>query len=264
MAGPKLKVKKRNIFGRKVKKLRAEGILPANIYGKKIKSQAIQLELKKFMPVFREVGETGLVDLLVESEKSARPVLVHNVQFHPVSDRPIHADFHQVSLTEKVKAEIPLELVGEAPAVEQKIGILIQTLNEIEVEALPTELPEKFEADISVLEKIDDMVKVGDLKVDKKVTLLTESSRLIAKIEPPTKIEEEKPPVEEEAPEEEVPAEEAPPEPAEGARPEPAEGARPEPAEGKPAKKASKKEKAADKSKEKPTQKPRKVPKKPS
>lgn len=186
--------------------------MPANIYGKKIKSQAVQLELANFLPVYKGAGETGLVDIAIEGEKAARAVLIHNVQFDPVTDQPIHADFHQVTLTEKVKAEIPVELTGESPAVEQKAGILVRLLDEIEVEALPTDLPEKIEVDLTPLEKVDDMIRISDLEFDKKkISLVGESSRVIVKIEPPAKVEEEKPSVEEEAVEaEEVPEGEAP------------------------------------------------------
>ncbi|MBN1263397.1 MAG: 50S ribosomal protein L25 [Candidatus Pacebacteria bacterium] len=201
MAKVKLVVEKREIFGRKVKKLREQGILPANIYGKKVKSQAVQLEVRQFMPVYREVGETGIVDLSLAKEKNSRPVLIHNVQFDPVTDQAIHADFHQVNLSEKVKAEIPIELIGESPAAEQKSGILVRLLDELEVEALPTDLPEKIEVDTTVLAEVGDMIKVEDLSLDKdKIRVLTDSVRLIVKIEPPTKLEQEKKVAESESP----------------------------------------------------------------
>ena len=101
MANLKLSAKPRKILGRKVKKIRREGILPANLYGKKIKSQALELPTAEFLKVFKEVGETSLVDLVINSQ--TRPVLIHNLQIHPVTDEPLHVDFHQVSLTEKTK-----------------------------------------------------------------------------------------------------------------------------------------------------------------
>lgn len=211
---PRLRAEKRQIFGRQVKKLRAEGILPANIYGKKVKSTSIKLPLKEFLPIYEQAGETSLVELKVKGEKKARAVLVHNVQLDPVSDQFIHADFHQVDLKQKVTTEVPLDLVGESPAVEEKLGILIQPLTEVEVEALPTDLPDKFELDISGLKKVDDAVVVADLKVPKKVNVLTGSQQVLVKINPLAKEEEVAPP----------PAEEAPAEEAAGkARPEPAE-----------------------------------------
>lgn len=214
------KVEKRKITGRKVKVLRREGILPANIYGKKVKSQAVQLDLKNFLPIYQEVGETGVVELKLKGETKIRSVLIHNVQLDPVTGQPLHADFYQVSLKEKVTTEIPIELVGESPAVKEKIGILIQPLSEVEVEALPTELPDKLEIDIGQLKAIDDTISVADLKVTKGVKILTGAKQILAKIEPPTKEEEVAPPpeaarpepVEGEVPPKEVPEKERPPE----------------------------------------------------
>jgi len=98
-----LTAEKRKVFGRKLKTLRREDILPANIYGKKVKSLAVQLGLKDFLPIYQLAGETGLVELKVKGEQKIRPVLIHNVQLHPVTDQPLHADFYQVDLKEKAK-----------------------------------------------------------------------------------------------------------------------------------------------------------------
>lgn len=220
-----LKVQKRKVLGRKVKKLRTEGVLPANVYGKGVKSEAIQIDSEKFTKVYQETGETGVINLKIEGEKKDRPVLIHNVQLHPVSDLPLHADFHQVSLKEKTTVEVPVELVGEAPAEKSGEGILVTLLGALEVESLPADLPEKLEADVSRLEKIDDVVRVKDIKVDeKKVKILAAENEIVAKIEPPAK-EEEAPPLEpeeaaEEAPAEEEAVEEKPQEKAEPVKPE--------------------------------------------
>ena len=181
----KLTVEKRKITGRKVKALRREGILPANIYGKKEKSLSVQLEAKSFLPVFKEVGETGLIELKVADEKEARPVLIHNVQFHPVDEIPLHVDFYQVDLKEKVTTKVPVELIGESPAVKDKIGILIQPLSEVEVEALPADLPEKIEVDISVLDEVGKTVTVADLKLGDKIEIKTHKDQVIVKAEEP-------------------------------------------------------------------------------
>lgn len=209
----KLEAENRKVTGRKVKKLRQEGLLPANIYGKKVKSLAVQVDLKSFSPIYKETGETGLVELKVKGETKARPVLIHNVQLNPVDDQPIHADFYQVDLKEKVTTEVPIELIGESPAVKEKIGILIQPLTEVEIEALPAELPDKFEVNIGELKKVGDTVTVGGLKVPKGVKVLTDVKQILAKIEPPAEEEAAPPPVEaaptEAAAEEEKPTKEA-------------------------------------------------------
>lgn len=210
MAARKLTAEERKVLGRKVKQLRRAGILPANIYGKKLKSRAVQVRLDEFQKVFGETGETGLVELKVNGE--AYPVLIHNVQLDPVGDFPLHADFLKVDLKEKVGATVPIELVGESPA-EKEGGVVVQQMHEIEVEALPTDLPEKIEVDVSALSEIDQAIKVGELKVDKtKVEVKEDPERIVVSIAPPAKEEEVAPPpaTEEAAPVEgeQAPAEE--------------------------------------------------------
>lgn len=185
----KLTVEKRKLTGRQVKKLRQEGLLPANIFGKKIKSLAVQVSLKEFLPIWEKTGETGVVEVKVSGEDKIRPVLLHNLQLDPVTDKPLHADLYQVDLKEKITSDIPIELVGEAPAVTQKVGILIQPLSEVEVEALPTDLPDQFTVDISKLEKIDDAIAVSVLKVPAGVKILTSPKQILVKIEPLAKEE---------------------------------------------------------------------------
>ncbi len=200
-----LKAKLRKQVGRKVKLLRKEGILPANIYGKKIKSESIQIGLKEFMDVYKKVGDTSLFYI------NERPVLVANIQKDPVSDMILHVDFRQVDLKEKVEARVSIELIGESPAEKQSIGTVVQYLNEIEVKALPADLPEKFEIDISTLSEVDQMVHVKDLKFDRsKIEVKTDSEEILVKVEPPQKEEVIVPPPTEVPPEGEVPAVEGP------------------------------------------------------
>jgi len=197
MNRPTIKANKRSILGRKVKKLRREGILPANIFGKGVKSQPLQLDKSEFLSVFEKTGETGLVDLVIEKQ-APRPVLISQIQFDPVTDEPLHVDFHQVNLKEKTTATVEIRLVGEAPAVEKEEGVLVQVLSEVEVEALPTQLPDHLEADISSLKAIDDAVRIKDLKVDKGVEIKAEPEEIVVKISAPVKEEEAPAPAEEE------------------------------------------------------------------
>lgn len=189
-----LKAEKRKITGRKVSTLRKQGILPANVYGKKIKSEGLQVDLKEFKKVYEEAGETGLVELAIGKE--TKPVLIHDVQLNPVSDEPIHADFLQVDLTEKVTATVPVEIEGESPAEKSGIGTVVQQLNEIEVEALPANLPDRFVIDATKLEEVDQVIKVSDLAYDKsKVEVKADLEEIVVKVEPPQKEEVIAPPV---------------------------------------------------------------------
>jgi len=202
---PVLKVEKRKLLGRKVKSLRKQGILPANVYGRKVKSLAVKGDLKEIEKVFSRAGETGLVDLIVKGEKTPRTVLLHGPQLNPITDQLIHLDFRQVDLAQKVTADIPIEVSGESPAVSHGQGILVQLLQEVEVEALPADLPEKLTIDISSLKKVGQGITVAQLIKSseintKKVTIKTGNDQLVVKIEPPAKEEEVVP--------EEVPVEE--------------------------------------------------------
>ena len=174
-----LKVEKRTVLGKQVKALRRTGILPCNIYGKDLESTAVQVPEKDFLVVFKEAGETGLVDIELGDKKT--PVLIHNMQKN-FRGKILHADFFQVNLKEKVKTMVPLEAVGEPAAVLEKIGILMNIISEVEVEALPAELPEKIEVNVEHLANINDQITVADLKVPEGVTVLTDGEQVVAKI----------------------------------------------------------------------------------
>lgn len=176
-----LEAKKRTLFGRKVKKLRAKNLIPANIFGKKIKSHAVEILQDKFIAVYREVGETGLINLVLDSV--ILPVLVKNVQVHPVTEKIIHVDFYQVDLKEKVTADVPIILVGKAGAVEQKLGVVLELLSEIEIEALPNDIPKNITVDITKLAKVGDLITVADIKLPSGVTSLADGKQEIVKID---------------------------------------------------------------------------------
>lgn len=184
----KLTAEPRTLTGRKVKKLRAAGLVPGNVFGKDIKSFAVQLSAKEFNKVYEEAGETGIVELTIG--KTTAPVLISNVQYHPVSDELLHVDFRQIDLTKKVTATVPVEVIGESPAEKSGIGTVVQQIDELQVEALPVDLPEKFEVDVSGLANVDDAIYIKDLKYDKtKVALEAAEDQIVVKVEPPQKEE---------------------------------------------------------------------------
>ena len=176
----KLAVEKRKVLGNKVHKLRIEGIFPANIYGKGVKSTAVQVPYKEFEKVYKEAGVTGIVDVDIAGE--VRPSLIHNVQQDYYKHILLHADFFQVNLKEKVKTMVKLITVGEPKAVSEKLGLLMQTLAEVEIEALPTDLPDKIEINVEPLAVLDAQITVGEIKAPTGVAILTDPSQVVAKI----------------------------------------------------------------------------------
>jgi large subunit ribosomal protein L25 len=179
----KLKSQKRELFGRKVKRLRKEGLIPANIFGNKVKSHAISVDAKEFNEVFKKAGETQIINL---EDKS---VLISNIQTNPISGDIIHIDFRQVDLKEKIEAKVPVEVEGESPAEKQNLGTVVQQIHEIEVEALPADLPEKIVVDASILAEVDQAVYIKDLRVSKDVEIKMDPELIVVKVEPPTKEE---------------------------------------------------------------------------
>lgn len=175
-----LQVTKRTVFGKALSKLRKSGILPGNVYGKDITSTAVELPVKEFQTVYDQVGSSGVVYLNLDGE--SRPVLIHALAYDYVKNQPLHADFFQVNLKEKVKTMVPLQIVGEPKAVIEKVGMLMQPVSEVEVEALPTDLPEHLAVDVSSLAQVGEQLKVADIKKPANVEILTDPELVVASI----------------------------------------------------------------------------------
>jgi large subunit ribosomal protein L25 len=205
----------RTLFGRKTKQLRKKGIIPGNIFGKKIKSLAIELESSILLDTMRKAGETGLIHLKIKGDSAVHPVLVSGYAQDPVTDAMLHVDFHEVDLKQKTTATVPLKAVGESEAVKSGM-VLVMFKNELEVEALPTDLPDSIEVDISGLTEVGSTILAKDLKFDRsKVTVEIGDEEPIATIQEPAKEE-----VVEEAPAEGEAADAAKPEGEAAAAPE--------------------------------------------
>lgn len=170
----------REVTGRKVKKLRALGLVPAHVFGHEIKSENITVDEKEFKEIFHKAGETSIINL--KSDKTDYPVLVKGLHLDPVSLKILHVDFYKVNLAEKVKVSVPVEITGESPAVETKLGLLLTPVSEVEVEALPADLPEKIEINVESLKEVGDTITVGDLKLNDKIEVLSDSELVLASI----------------------------------------------------------------------------------
>ena len=183
-----LTVAHRSVLGKKVKALRRRGITPANVYGHRVQSQAVEVDSATLAHTLKVLERNAILSLRIEDEKAVRPVIVRDVGRDILNDKILHVDFYQVSLAEKMKGDVPLVLVGKAPAVEDLGGILLQGLDSIAVEALPADIPPHFEIDISSLTTFDSSVHVRDLVVDPKVHVLTEGDSVITSVAPPRKV----------------------------------------------------------------------------
>ena len=179
-----LTVSPRPVLGKKVKRLRREGIIPANVYGRALDSVAIQVVRDDLVRVIRSAGRNEIIYLRLDGEEP-RPTFVRQVQRNPVTDAILHVDFYQISLVEKVRMEVPLALVGTAPAEQAYGGTLLHSLDSITVEGLPTDIPSVIEVDVSGLEEIDAAIHVGGLNVPDEVAVLTDPEVVVAKIAPP-------------------------------------------------------------------------------
>ncbi len=182
-----------NVFKRelkeKAKQRRRLGFVPGIIYGHNIKNLPIEVPLKDFQRIYRQVGESTLLILRIDKE-APRQVLIHKIQFHPVTDAIEHVDFYQVRSNEKVTIEIEFRFVGVSPAVHEKGGILVTPLNKLKIECLPADLVHELEIDLSNLKEIRDMIRVKDLEIPPKIRVLNNPDEVVAIIEAP-RVEEE-------------------------------------------------------------------------
>ena len=185
-----LPAKIRKTLGKKVKALRERGVLPGVLYGPRIKETLpLEINFKEFEKVYKEAGESTLVSLEIEGKKT--PVLIHEVKLDPLTGKPIHVDFYQPRLEEEVEVTIPIIFEGEAPAVKELGGTLVKNIHEVEVRALPQNLPHEIKVNMEKLKTFEDDILVKDLPTPKGVKILKELEEVVATVAPPEKVEEE-------------------------------------------------------------------------
>jgi large subunit ribosomal protein L25 len=169
----------RLILGKHVKQLRLRKISPLHLFGQGIKSMALQSDNKALEAVLARAGETRLIDLTVNQEKKARPVLVREVQRDALNGTLIHVDLYQVRMDEKVEVEIPFVLVGEAPVLKTKGTGLGHELSALHISCLPDKIPNKIEVDVTSLEHPGDVIRVRDLTLDPDITVLSHADQAV-------------------------------------------------------------------------------------
>ena len=183
-----LNAKIREVLGGKVKTLRKKGIIPAVVYGLKAKSIPLEIDYSEFEKIFKEAGESTVIKL--KTGKEFKNVLIYDVSRDPMSEKFIHVDFYEVRMDKPITAEVPLVFEGEAPAVKNLEGVLVKNITEIEVEALPANLPHEIKVDISSLNTFEDLIHVKDLKIPDGVKVLVNSDEIVALVSPPRSEEE--------------------------------------------------------------------------
>ena len=182
MEREELKTSRRDISGKKVRFLRREGLTPANLYGPGIESVPLQAETAVFKSLLYKVGRNALISLRIDGDKKPKMVMLRDIQRDPLNGSLLHVDFFQVEMTHKVRADVALVFVGEAPAAKSRRVMVIESLNHLHVEALPADLPSQIEVDLSVLEEIDQAIHVRDIAAGEGVEVLTEPDQVIARV----------------------------------------------------------------------------------
>jgi large subunit ribosomal protein L25 len=177
-----LEIAPREVMGKATKRLRKEGIIPANIFGHKEEPQAVQLDAVTFDRLRRSHAGTGIITLRMSDGNGAQTALIRHVQHDPRSGKVVHVDFFRVSMNESLKIKVALHFVGESPAVKNENGVLLHLLDALEVECLAGEIPEYIEVDISSLNEIDGMLHAEDVKLPEKVKLVTDPKEGVAKV----------------------------------------------------------------------------------
>lgn len=190
-----LSAKIREVQGRKVKALRKKGILPAILYGHKIKNLNLELDLKEFEKAFKEAGESSLIKLKIKNERAKieeRSALIKDVKRDPLTEKFLHIDFYQPTLEEEMEALVPLVFEGESKAVKDLGGTLFKEISEVKVKSLPQNLPREIKVNIGKLVAFEDRILIKDLPVPNGVKIFKKLEEIVALVSPPSKrVEEE-------------------------------------------------------------------------
>lgn len=186
-----LEAKKREAFGRKMRREMKANLIPAVLYGPKVKNTPLFVDGKEFEKILDKAGESSLINLTLDGKKDKFLVLIHDIKRDSLSDRAVHVDFYQPDLEKKVTAYLPLILEGESPAVKDFQGTIVQNISEVEIKALPMNLPRDIRINIEKLKNLEDVIRVKDLIVPQGVEILKNQEEILVSVAQPTRVEEE-------------------------------------------------------------------------
>lgn len=177
-------VKTRDVFGRKTKKGKKEGLVPAVVYGRTEKSKSLWVKAYDLKKLFKEFGESTMIELVID-EKEKKNVIIYETQKDPLSGDFIHADFFQVKMDEEIETAVELVYIGEPPVVKEQGGILVKNLDEVTVKCLPGDLPSEIKVDLTKIKTFDDRICIKDLAISNKVKIDIESETVVVLATPP-------------------------------------------------------------------------------
>jgi len=188
-----LEVTSREVLGKKVSFLRRQGITPVHVFGHGIESLALQCDTAKLQHALAQAGQTRIITLKLGNERRPRPVVVREVQRALRKGGLLHVDFYQVKMAEKIRVEVPVLLVGEAPALKAKGNALVQELHALTIECFPARIPASVELALSPLTEPDQVIRVKNIELDEEITVVSEPELVVARIssQPVERIEEE-------------------------------------------------------------------------
>lgn len=179
----------RKALKKQVQQLRDEALVPGIVYGHHIKNTPVQVTLKQLRDVYRQSGDSALVDLVIDQQTSVK-ALIQDLSYDILNDRIQHVDFHVVNMEEAIHTEVPLQFIGQAPAVKELGGVLLKNKDKISIKCLPQDLIKEFSVDISTLKTFDDVITVADLRFPEKISVLDQANDIVAKVTPPRSDEE--------------------------------------------------------------------------
>lgn len=181
-----LKSKIRDVFGKKNTKLREQGLIPGVVYGRKMKPLFLSLDLKEFLNIYRQAGDTDLIDLVIDNkgQEITKKVLIQAIGRDYVTSQPLHIDFYEVEMNKPVTTHVPLVFIGEPPAIKEG-GVLVKSMDEIEIEALPKDLPHQIEVDISSLDTFGKSIYVKDINLPTGVKSLVKEDTPVVTVTAP-------------------------------------------------------------------------------
>ena len=177
-----LEAAKRDVLGKKTRFLRRQGITPAHLFGRSIKSLPLQCDTAQLRKIISQAGMTRLIGLKIDDDKQPKSVFIREIQRDEVSRQLLHVDFYQVRKGEKIRVDVPIVLVGEAPAMKGKGRMLTHGITSLHIECLPDNLPSQIEVDISPLEEIEQAIHVKDIDIDPSITVHADPDQLVVKV----------------------------------------------------------------------------------